>query len=41
MSTLSEELDRYLTIRRALGYDLDTAERIIRRLSIAETNCAK
>ena len=31
MSTLSEELDRYLTIRRALGYDLDTAERILRR----------
>jgi integrase/recombinase XerD len=31
MSTLSEELDRYLTIRRALGYDLKTAERILRR----------
>jgi integrase/recombinase XerD len=31
MSTLSRELDRYLTIRRCLGYDLDTAERILRR----------
>jgi hypothetical protein len=31
MSTLSRELDRYLTIRRGLGYDLGTAERILRR----------
>jgi integrase/recombinase XerD len=31
MSTLSNELDRYLTIRRSLGYDLGTAERILRR----------
>jgi integrase/recombinase XerD len=31
MSTLSKELDRYLTIRRSLGYDLGTAERILRR----------
>ncbi len=31
MSTLSTELDRYLTIRRSLGYDLGTAERILRR----------
>jgi integrase len=30
MSTLSRELDRYLTIRRGLGYDLGTAERILR-----------
>lgn len=31
MSTWSEELDRYLTIRRSLGYDLKTDERILRR----------
>ena len=31
MSTLSQELDRYLTIRRSLGYDLGTAERILRK----------
>ncbi len=31
MSTLSGELDRYLTIRRSLGYDLGTTERILRR----------
>jgi len=31
MSSLSEELDRYLTIRRSLGYDLRTDERILRR----------
>ncbi|MGH6837505.1 MAG: tyrosine-type recombinase/integrase [Methylocella sp.] len=31
MSALSRELDRYLTIRRSLGYELDTAERILRR----------
>lgn len=30
MSPLSEELDRYLIIRRGLGYDLRTAERILR-----------
>jgi integrase/recombinase XerD len=33
MSTLSGELDRYLTIRRGLGYDLGTAERILRRFT--------
>lgn len=33
MSTLSEELDRYLTIRRGLGYDLGTAERILRKFT--------
>jgi integrase/recombinase XerD len=33
MSTLSAELDRYLTIRRGLGYDLGTAERILRRFT--------
>jgi integrase/recombinase XerD len=31
MSTWSTELDRYLSIRRSLGYDLSTAERILRR----------
>jgi integrase len=31
MNTLTAELDRYLTIRRSLGYRLDTAERILRR----------
>jgi integrase/recombinase XerD len=31
MSTLAEELDRYLTIRRSLGYDLSTAARVLRR----------
>lgn len=29
--TLRYELDRYLTIRRSLGYDLGTAERVLRR----------
>ena len=31
MSALSKELDRYLSIRRSLGYELGTAERILRR----------
>jgi integrase len=31
MSPLSCDLDRYLTIRRGLGYDLRTTERILRR----------
>ena len=31
MSSLFKELDRYLTIRRSLGYDLGTAARILRR----------
>lgn len=31
MSTLFKELDRYLAIRRSLGYDLKTDERILRR----------
>jgi integrase len=30
MSTLSTELDRYLLVRRSLGYDLGTTERILR-----------
>ena len=33
MSHLRQELDRYLTIRRSLGYDLGTAERMLKRLS--------
>ena len=37
MSPLSQELDRYLTIRRSLGYDLDTSARVLRRfVSYAE-----
>src|SRR5258705_7391349 len=31
MSTLSQELDRYLSIRRSLGYKLSTEERILRK----------
>jgi len=31
MSTLVQELDRYLSIRRSLGYDLSTSERVLRR----------
>src|SRR3546814_12088454 len=30
--TLAHELDRYLRVRRSLGYDLGTAERALRRL---------
>jgi integrase/recombinase XerD len=29
--TLRRELDRYLTVRRSLGYDLGTSERVLRR----------
>jgi integrase len=37
MNSLAEELERYLKIRRALGFKLDTAARILRRfLSFAE-----
>ena len=37
MSTLSQELDRYLSIRRSLGYKLSTDERILRKfISFAE-----
>jgi integrase/recombinase XerD len=37
MSTLSGDLDRYLTLRRSLGYDLRTSERILRTfLAFAE-----
>jgi integrase len=31
MSALSAELDRYLAVRRSLGHDLQTSERILRR----------
>jgi len=31
MTTLSAELDRYLTIRRSLGFELRTSERVLRR----------
>lgn len=31
MKTLSKELDLYLTIRRSMGYSLDTTERILRK----------
>ncbi|QTG17285.1 tyrosine-type recombinase/integrase (plasmid) [Agrobacterium tumefaciens] len=31
MNTLSQELDRYLAVRRGLGFDLRTDERILRR----------
>jgi integrase/recombinase XerD len=38
MSTLSDGLERYLGIRRSLGYDLRTAERILRRfIAFAES----
>ena len=37
MSTLSQELDRYLSIRRSLGYKLSTEERTLRKfISFAE-----
>jgi hypothetical protein len=32
MSTLAHELDRYLAIRRSLGFDLSTAARVLQRL---------
>lgn len=31
MNNLSQELDRYLTLRRSLGYDLRTSERVLRK----------
>jgi integrase/recombinase XerD len=31
MSTLAQELDRYLAIRRSLGFDLGTSARVLRR----------
>ena len=32
MSALAQELDRYLAIRRSLGYDLRSSARVLRRL---------
>ena len=34
MSALRSELERYLSIRRALGYDLSTTERVLRRFVV-------
>jgi integrase/recombinase XerD len=42
MSCLRQELDRYLTIRRSLGYDLGTTARLLRRfVAFAETQGAE
>jgi len=42
MSPLRQELDRYLTVRRSLGYDLGTAARILRRfIDFAESQNAQ
>lgn len=42
MSNLRQELDRYLTIRRSLGFDLCTAERMLKRfIAFAETEGVK
>jgi len=42
MSTVSKELDRYLSIRRSLGYGLGTTERILRRfIAFAEREAAE
>ncbi len=38
MNSWSQELERYLTIRRSLGYDLRTDERI--RTSAPRSSCA-
>jgi integrase len=41
MSPLRQELDRYLTIRRSLGYDLGTTARVLRRfVSFADSQGA-
>lgn len=41
MRRLREELDRYLMIRRSLGYDLRTTERVLRRfIAFAESQSA-
>jgi integrase/recombinase XerD len=41
MSPLRQELDRYLTIRRSLGYELDTSARVLRRfLALADAQGA-
>ena len=42
MSALRQELDRYLAVRRSLGYDLGTAARILRRfIGFAESQGIK
>ena len=42
MNSLSTELDRYLSVRRSLGYDLKTAERVLRRfIAFADKEHAK
>lgn len=42
MSALSQDLDRYLTIRRSLGYKLSTSERILRNfINFAEQENAE
>jgi integrase/recombinase XerD len=42
MSALSQELDRYLSIRRSLGYKLSTEERILRKfIAFAERENAE
>jgi integrase len=42
MNSLAEELDRYLTIRRSLGYDLGTTARVLRRfIAFAESQGAE
>src|SRR6202008_4935740 len=42
MRRLREELDRYLMIRRSLGYDLRTTERVLRRfIAFAESQSAE
>lgn len=41
MGSLSGELDRYLTVRRSLGYDLGTAARVLRKfVAFAEQQSA-
>jgi len=40
--SLRQELDRYLSVRRSLGYDLGTSERVLRRfVDFAETEQAQ
>jgi hypothetical protein len=42
MSCIRQELDRYLAIRRSLGYDLGTTARLLRRFAaFAETQGAE
>ena len=42
MSTLAKELDRYLSVRRSLGFDLSTSARVLRRfVAFAEARKAR